>query len=291
MPRTSILAVLLFVACGGGAATRDLSGADSGTGTRGDDAGLDESSDDSGSTDDGGPILGKDAGSGADAAVTPSDGGAYAAIESLSDTALRNALKTMVAGHTSLGYDGARDVMLGVTGNFDVQGGMLECIYTGRKVAPDGTRTPNGFNTEHTWPQSMGASTEPARSDLHHIFPVDESANNARGNNPFADTDCSGASCSFDTGGSQLGPLSGGATIVWEVRPARRGDVARGMFYFAVRYDKNLDAMQEAALRAWNDSDPPDALEQARNDAIEGYQKNRNPFVDRPDFVAKISDF
>ncbi len=56
-------------------------------------------------------------------------------------------------------------------------------------------------------------------------------------------------------------------------------------------FGREPDAMQEAALRAWNDSDPPDALEQARNDAIEGYQKNRNPFVDRPDFVAKISDF
>ncbi|MFO0672128.1 MAG: endonuclease [Polyangiaceae bacterium] len=292
MRRSSLLALFLFVACGGGAATRDSSGGDSGTGTRADDGGVDENPADDGGTaaDDASAVIKKDSGAPTDAGSS-GDAGAYAAIENLSDNALRVALKTMVDGHTSLGYDTARDVMLGVTGTFDLTGGMLECVYTGKKVAPDGTRTPNGFNTEHTWPQSLGASNEPARSDLHHLYPVDENANTARGNNPYADTDCSGASCSFDNGGSQLGPVSGGATVVWEVRPARRGDVARGMFYFAVRYDKNLDAMQEAALREWNDADPPDALERARNDAIEGYQKNRNPFVDRPDFVAKISDF
>ncbi len=218
------------------------------------------------------------------------DGGGYAAIEGLSGPAFRTALKTLISGHTSLGYDGARDVMLGVTGNFDLTGGMLECVYTGKKAAPDGTRTPNGFNTEHTWPQSLGAGSEPARSDLHHLFPVDELANNARGNLPFAATSCTSA-CAYDNGGSRKGPLLGGVEEVFEVRPVRRGDVARALFYFAVRYDQSIEAFEETALRSWHDSDAPDAVEQARNDAIETYQKNRNPFVDRPDFVAKIADY
>lgn len=220
------------------------------------------------------------------------DGGLYAAVESLQDTALRDALQAMTAnGQISLGYDGARDAMLGVTGSFDLVGGMLECIYTGRKVSPDGTRTPGGFNTEHTWPQSLGASAEPAHSDLHHIFPVDESANSARANLPFGDTDCMGSACSFGAGGSKVGPISGGSLSVFDVRAERRGDIARALFYFAVRYQQHIDADEENALRAWNDSDPPDAIEAARNDAIESYQKNRNPFVDRPDFVARIVDF
>lgn len=222
---------------------------------------------------------------------SPSDGGRYGAVESLQDNALRIALRDMLVNHTSLGYDGARDVMLGVTGTFDLTGGMLECIYTGRTVSPDGTRTPNGFNTEHSWPQSLGASTEPARSDLHHLFPVDENANNARGSLPFGETNCSGVSCNYENGGSQQGVIAGGSTNVFEVRAVRRGDIARALFYFAVRYDKALDATEEATLRTWNDSDPPDTVESDRNDAIEGYQKNRNPFVDRPDFVARISDF
>jgi deoxyribonuclease I len=78
---------------------------------------------------------------------------------------------------------------------------------------------------------------------------------------------------------------------VFEVRPLRRGDIARAIFYFAVRYQQTVAPEQEAALRSWHDADPPDATEQARNDAIAGLQKNRNPFIDRPDFVARITDY
>lgn len=178
--------------------------------------------------------------------------------------------------------------MLGLTG-FDVTGGMIECVYTAQKVAPDGSRAPGNFNTEHTWPQSLGAGSEPARSDLHHLFPVDELANNARGTLPFADTDCT-TTCSYNNG-SKRGPLSGGSGDVFQVRTARRGDIARAIFYFAVRYQMSVEAFEENALRAWHDADPPDATEQSRNDAIEALQNNRNPFVDRPDFVARITDF
>ena len=37
--------------------------------------------------------------------------------------------------------------------------------------------------------------------------------------------------------------------------------------------------------------DSVDAFEQHRNDVVEAYQHNRNPCIDRPDFVARISDF
>ena len=40
------------------------------------------------------------------------------------------------------------------------------------------------MNTEHTWPQSKGA-TGAAKSDLHHLFPTDSKANSIRGNHPF----------------------------------------------------------------------------------------------------------
>ena len=78
---------------------------------------------------------------------------------------------------------------------------------------------------------------------------------------------------------------------VMMVRPERRGDIARAQFYMAVRYDMPLEDEMEAALRSWNDADPPDAREQARNDAVEDGQGNRNPFVDRPDFVSRITDY
>lgn len=227
---------------------------------------------------------------GADARARIDAAAAYSALDGLTDVALRQGLYELVKDHTSLGYDAARDAMFGITSQFDVHGGSLECIYTGRQVAPNGTRVPGGFNTEHTWPQSLGASQEPARSDLHHLFPVDDNINNARASFPFGDTDCT-TSCSYQAGGSKLGIRTGGAETVFQVRPERRGDIARAQFYFAVRYQLNIPATVEQTLRTWSTADPVDTLEQDRNDAIEQLQRNRNPFVDRPDFIAKISDF
>ena len=40
-------------------------------------------------------------------------------------------------------------------------------------------------------------------------------------------------------------------------------------------------------LLAWNLQDPPDADEVARNDAVQGFQGNRNPFVDHPEWATR----
>ena len=38
-------------------------------------------------------------------------------------------------------------------------------------------------------------------------------------------------------------------------------------------------------LLAWAALDPPDAYERTRNDFIQSIQQNRNPFIDRPDYL------
>jgi len=244
----------------------------------------------------------------------------------LSDGALRAVLAAeTVEGHTPLGYNGARDEMYAVGGIDDV-GGRIEGIYTGRTVDATGSRTPNkncrladgtltscSLNTEHTWARYYLdlALTEgsqayyAAESDIHHIFPSDEVVNNARWHFDFGETTClADGNCKVDEE-SQLGQrpgISGFANCptgnltqshvcLMRVRPARQGDVARGMFYMAVRYAMPMEDAMEAALRVWNANDPPDDLERARNDAIEAAQGNRNPFVDRPDLVGRIGDF
>jgi deoxyribonuclease-1 len=216
----------------------------------------------------------------------------YASTEGLDDAALKDALYDLVKGHRSFGYNGARDLMYGVAGSIDVIDGQLECIYTAERATPDGSRTPGNLNTEHSWPQNDGADLEPARSDLHHLFPSQERANQERGNHPFGQTNCNGPSCEWEEGGSQLGaPAAGGSGYVFEVRAPRRGDIARAHFYFSVRYQLEIPAAEERDLRRWHDEDPPDDRERDRNDAIASYQNNRNPFIDRPDLVARIADF
>lgn len=208
-------------------------------------------------------------------------------LEGLKDSNLKLALHNRINGHRSLGYTAARKEMFT---DIDVIDGQIECIYTGRKTAPTGSNTPGGMNTEHSWPQSQGAKTEPRRSDIHHLFPTDQTANSYRSSYDFGETDCQ-PKCTWTGGGSKLGPSKYGSGTVFEVRPKYRGDIARAHFYFSVRYQLSIPATEERVLRKWNLEDPPDDVERNRNDAIEAVQNNRNPFVDRPDFVDLISDY
>jgi endonuclease I len=89
-------------------------------------------------------------------------------------------------------------------------------------------------------------------------------------------------------------------------RAAVRGDVARMIFYMAVRYDggdgfADLEPNNSvnngsapyigklSVLKAWSAADPPDAFEKRRNQVIyDTWQHNRNPFIDHPEWVASI---
>tara|TARA_Y100000385_G_C12769745_1_gene498765 strand:+ start:106 stop:387 length:282 start_codon:yes stop_codon:yes gene_type:complete len=70
-----------------------------------------------------------------------------------------------------------------------------------------------------------------------------------------------------------------------------KGNVARAMFYFSIRYKKNLSKEQETLFRSWNTQDPVDTQEQLRNDRIEKIQGNRNPFIDNDALVEQIESF
>jgi hypothetical protein len=128
-------------------------------------------------------------------------------------------------------------------------------------------------------------------SDVNHLFPVDEPANSARSNYPFGPV-VSGIT--WQNGGSKLG-RNAANTIVFEPRDSHKGDVARVMFYFLLRYPSNygtfMDATQEAALRLWYRSDPVSTKETLRCSAIAVYQGKRNPLVDHPEFIDRITYF
>lgn len=201
----------------------------------------------------------------------------YQHCNGLKDNALRQALAKMVKNHVNVSYQRAQDIIFE---DLDNDGGYVECAYTGRKLKTNSEPNASDMNVEHTWPQSKGA-VGIAKSDLHHLFATDSRANSRRGNLPFGEVE----SVYWEEGGSKTD------RDVFEVRKKSRGDTARAMFYFAIRYDKRIDPAQEAILKQWHKEDPVDEAEIQRNNRVHNYQNNRNPFVDKPEFVNLISDF
>lgn len=219
----------------------------------------------------------------------------YDAVLDLEGQDLIDGLRGIVAPHTGLGFDAARDRMF-VTAEIDVDSeGMVECIYTGTRVPADETRSPGSgpleITTEHTWPRSDGADVFPAEGDLHHLAPATSESNNERASLEFGEVSCDDDTCPFSSGGSLRGASTVSGAQVFEVRQEHRGDVARAHFYFSVRYSIAIGADEEAVLRRWHCEDPPSERERARNDAVEVHQDNRSPFVDRPELVERIADF
>lgn len=199
---------------------------------------------------------------------------------------LKTQLNSLVSGHTSISYDAAR---LEMFSHLDNVNGWVECVYTGLDVQTTGIPDNSVMNTEHTWPQSYGAEGV-ARSDLFHLYPTDSGINSSRGNLPFGDVVSS--SPGYPIGGSDRGTNAAGTTV-FEPRDLHKGDCARSVMYFALRYG-NLSnflglAGQESVLRSWHLSDPVSTKEINRNNDIEDIQHNRNPFIDQPGLLLRLN--
>jgi uncharacterized protein len=223
----------------------------------------------------------------------------------LTGQALLDQLAAQYAPVQSYSYSEARDVLFGRISN---QGGQVVDLYTGQAIAlptdgdPSSEADAKGFNTEHVWPQSKGAKNLPPKSDLHHLFPVSERVNSARGNKPFGDIPDEQVSEWYRRGSmTKTIPTQGiddyselGANQ-FEPREVEKGDVARAMFYFYTLYNSAADtadadffARQRTTLCAWNQLDPPDTGEVARSHAIAASkQGNESPFVLDPTLAAR----
>lgn len=163
------------------------------------------------------------------------------------------------------------------------------------------------FNREHSWPKSWwGGGTGPAQhEDLVAVIPADGYVNGLRDDDPLGNVISANYSSS---NGSKRGLCNVAGTApgskCFEPADQLKGDFARIYFYMAVRYDgdfpccdeiavKGSDILpwQETMLRAWHAADPVDIEERDRNERLFAIQKNRNPFVDFPEFVERITDF
>ncbi|MFK7811634.1 MAG: endonuclease [Maribacter sp.] len=126
--------------------------------------------------------------------------------------------------------------------------------------------SPQTFNTEHVYPQSL-LSADDAVTDLHHLRACDAIVNEDRLNFPFIE-----GTGSYGLNGEN-----------WYPGDEWKGDVARMILYLSVRYNEDISKVGTIDLfLKWNVEDPVSSFEMQRNSTIEGAQGNRNPFIDNP---------
>lgn len=220
-------------------------------------------------------------------------GNYYDAVLNLSGNDLLFGLRSLISSNTNSNYTGARAYLFQ---DLDNTAGTVTCIYTGYvfDVGYDYNGTTNP-NTEHTYPQSWFSSPQSSikKADLHHLFTCDALVNNYRGNYPLypvANQNTATMYYSYTPWQSYRGASTLGPTV-FEAADEAKGRVARALLYFYVRYNdpliqQNVDMLPE--LINWHENDPPTALEVQRNQHVQNYQGNRNPFVDHPEFVGRI---
>ena len=213
-----------------------------------------------------------------DCAVCDSRGW-YTPTAGLSGAALITDLNARM-GAARCEYSAARVFMFN---QLDVVDGLVTCVYTGVQDAPTGGTTTDRMNTEHTWPQSQGASTEPARCDLHHLYPTEGDANSRRGSNPFGLV----SNPTWTGGNSALGTDIDG-NVVFEPPGRHKGDVARSLLYFSIQYGFPLEPTYLTMLVGWATNDPVTQAEIDRTLAIEARQDVANALVLCPNLTVAL---
>ncbi len=259
----------------------------------------------------------------------------YASVDDTSAAALRGTLHAVIDDHKRFPYTALTTDVWNIMTDADADPEdptSVRDIY--RNAAYPRVAGDNDFyDREHVWPKSVGfpkdVTSNYPYTDAHHLFAADSRYNSTKSNKHF--DDCS-ATCqelvtvSDGTVGGGAGVYPGnsnwteGATTTgrWEVWRARRGDVARAIFYMDVRYEGGTHGVTGAAepdlrltddislvvssttnqpvafmgklstLLRWHEQDPVDETERARNDVVASFQGNRNPFIDHPEWVACI---
>jgi Endonuclease I/Secretion system C-terminal sorting domain len=235
--------------------------------------------------------------------------GYYASLNGLSGNVLKQAVQEIIANpnevrvHT---YGDVNDIIQTADQNPENSNEVF-LIYTEEsrsKLDIQSTSSIVGkWNREHIYPQSRGnyaagldydlfpdginewllssaSDIGAGLTDAHHIRAVDGQENSSRNNKDFGLGDYNGP--------------SGSTVNSW------KGDVARSLFYMAVRYnglslvngnpaDATIGQLGDlATLLQWNQLDPADDFEMNRNNYIYTWQKNRNPFIDYPNLANYI---
>ena len=228
----------------------------------------------------------------------------YQAADGKKGAALKTAFFNIIKNHTDIGYDGLIEAYHKTDTRAD---GKLRDWYSNATNYTWDDRNGNnregaGWNREHSVPQSWFSKSNPMRSDIVHVLPTDCYVNNRRSSYPFGEV--GNATYTSNNGYSKLGSCktSGYSGTVFEPNDEIKGDIARIYFYVVTCYEDRFTGWTAGSatqvfssnkyeglktwcmdmMMRWSKNDPVDAVETARNNAVQEVQGNRNPYVDYP---------
>jgi endonuclease I len=194
--------------------------------------------------------------------------------------------------------------------------GDVRLLYLGESrhmsKANRGRGANDSWDREHVWPKSRGfkKQSQDGYTDLHHLRPADRNINGSHSN------------YGYDVGGKPvMDKLVDGTKVdstakldtqndSFEPPNRAKGQVARMIFYMAVRYqpgdDQSPENMPDLVLKdnnertiepwigdlctllQWHNQFGPTNFERRRNDRVMELQGNRNPFIDQPGWANLI---
>ncbi len=235
--------------------------------------------------------------------------GYYNSAEGLTGDALKTELYNIIKDNIEYTYTSSNTDVWDILKESDRDPSNQDNVilfYTGWSVnAAQEYNSGSGWNREHVWAKSRGdfGTTRGAGTDCHHLRPTDISVNSARNNRWFDNCEKP-----YLDGGVETGCFTSEDYWVWQPRDEVKGDAARMIFYMATRYEGDGDEpdlsvidflpvdnrtkepihAKLSVILEWSREDPVDEFERNRNDVIYGYQNNRNPFIDHPEYVDLI---
>ena len=244
--------------------------------------------------------------------------GYYNAATGLTGNPLKMALKTIASPANYHQYDyGDTYTPLRAMYQDPANTANVLLVYSGTSIGKNVSYFPGGpspdvsWSREHVWPESFGLDPDnvnpgssggdagPDFTDLFNLRPCLQTVNQQRSNRYYDETTGTGTvpplapQCSYD-------PDS------WEPRDVEKGDLARSIFYMAMRYDGTEALTMDleiadtpstttgrfarlSTLLRWNEQYPVSQAERDRNQLVfTTYQRNRNPFIDHPEYIAQI---
>lgn len=239
----------------------------------------------------------------------------YEPVRGLKGAELKQALHNIIDDHTTFGYGELDSSDFNLIDEDPFNSNNYILMYEGSY--PKST----DMNKEHVWAKSHGNfdTRIPEGSDLNNLHPCNNWLNSCRGNLDFGFV--GEENDNLDHSKPQFRSTMIGNyrnSSYFEPKDEFKGDIARTIFYMAVRYEgdsgeKDLEVGGNidntlynnftsgangihgdfAALYQWATSgqDPVSDYEVNRNNNVDQYyQHNRNPFIDHPEFLIMIYD-